>query len=167
MAECKIAPLQASGPAVCPANSKMGAGSAEVEIPVGGGVETERASIALVAGPSKNGYVNMVVTATGLSPVIARILMTSLLLPGELQFAVPLVESLPGAAYVSVVHVKITLGGRFTYYERRGGHTIAYHPRGVALPRTCPRGGFPFSASFSFLDGGTTAARTTVPCPGG
>lgn len=166
-AECPLAPLEDRGPAVCPANSRMGAGSAEVEIPVGGGIETERASIALVAGPSENGYVNMVVTASGLSPVIARILMSSLLLPGELQFKVPLVESLPGAPYVSVVHVRVTLGGHFTYYEKKGDRTIAYHPRSVALPRTCPRGGFPFSASFGFLDGSSAAARTTVPCPRG
>lgn len=166
-AECPIAPLEASGPAICPANSHMGTGAAEVEIPVGGGVETERASIALVAGPSENGYVNMVVTADGLSPVIARILMSSLLLPGELRFAVPLVESLPGAPYVSVVHVSVTLGGRFTYYERQGNRTIAYHPRSVALPRRCPRGGFRFSASFSFLDGSSAAARTVVACPRG
>ena len=166
-AECPLAPLEAQGPAVCPTNSRMGAGSAEVEIPVGGGIETERAGIALVAGPSQNGYVNLLVTATGLSPVIARILMSSLLLPGELRFRVPLVESLPGAPYVSVVHVRVTLGGRFTYYERRGSRTIPYQPRSVALPRTCPRGGFPFSASFSFLDGSSAAARTTVPCPRG
>jgi hypothetical protein len=136
-----------------------------VEIPVGGEVRTETASLALVAGPSPDGYVRLLVAATGLSPVIARIVIPSLLQTGEFELAVPLVESLPGAADVSVVQANLIIGGNITYYEPVHGKNVAYRPEGIGIPRSCPRGGFRFSADFSFLDGGHATARTTVACP--
>jgi hypothetical protein len=164
-ASCQVAELEAHGPSACPPNSQMGSGSAFVEIPVGGEVRTETASIGLVAGPSENGFIKLLVSATGLSPVAARIVMPSLLLAGDLKLTVPLVESLPGAADVSVVRVHVTLGGNLTYYERRHGKMVPYKPKSVVLPKTCPRGGFKFSATFGFLDGGHAEARTAVACP--
>lgn len=167
VASCPVAELELHGPSICPANSRMGSGSALVEIPVGGEVQSETASIALLAGPSQNGYVRLLVCVTGLSPVAARIVMPSLLLGGELKLTVPLVESLPGASDVSVVRAHVTLGGPLTYYERRHGRLIAYHPKGVVLPRHCPRGGFRFSARFIFQDGTQAQAARTVGCPRG
>jgi hypothetical protein len=145
----------------------MGSGSAFVKIPVGGEVETETASIALLAGPSQDGFVRLSVCATGQSPVIARVVMPSLLLDGDLKLTVPLVESLPGAPDVSVVQAHVTLGGNLTYYERRHGKTIAYRPKSVVLPKRCPRGGFRFSATFAFQDGGQATAHAAVACPRG
>jgi hypothetical protein len=163
-ATCDPTRLEMEGPAVCPANSIMGHGSANVAVPFGGEVVSEKASIALVAGPSQSGYVRLLVCATGLTPVAARIVMPTLLLAGHLRVAVPLVPSLPNGPDVSVVSARVSLGGRLTYHERRHGKTVAYHPQGARLPRRCPRGGFRFSAAFSFLDGERAAARTTVPC---
>jgi len=167
VASCPVAELEAHGPSICPPDSRMGSGSAFVEIPVGGEVLTETASIGLVAGPSENGFVKLLVSATGLSPVAARIVMPSLLLAGNLKLTVPLVESLPGAADVSVVRVHVTLGGNLTYYERRHGKMVPYRPKSVVLPKRCPRGGFKFSATFSFLDGTQAEAKRTVGCPRG
>jgi len=164
-ASCQVAELEAHGPSICPPNSRMGSGSAFVEIPVGGEVRTETASIGLVAGPSENGFVKLLVSATGLSPVAARIVMPSLLLAGDLKLTVPLVESLPGAPDVSVVRVHVTLGGNLTYYETRHGKRVAYRPRSIVLPKRCPRGGFQFSATFDFQDGTQAEARKTVACP--
>jgi hypothetical protein len=167
VATCPPAELQERGPSVCPPDSRMGSGSATVEIPVGARVETERASLALLAGPSQEGYVRLLVTATGLSPVIARVVIPSLLLPGHFKLAVPLVESLPEGPNVSVVRVHLTLGGNLTYYEPVDGKNVPYHPTGIGLPQSCPRGGFRFSTGFTFLDGGHAEARTAVPCPRG
>jgi hypothetical protein len=155
-ASCAIARLEADGPAICPADSRMGSGSAAVEIPVGGEVETETASLALLAAPSQGGYVRLLVVATGRSPVIARVLMSSLLLNGGLRLTVPLVESLPGAPDVSVVEARVTLGGDLTYYERRHGRTIAYHPPASCCPGAVPRAG---SASRA------PSASSTEPTP--
>ena len=51
------------------------------------------------------------------------------------------------------------------YYTHAHGTTVAFHPQGVSVPLRCPRGGFPFSASFTFLDGTSAEAKSTVPCP--
>jgi hypothetical protein len=81
---------------------------------------------------------------------------------------VPLVPSLPEAPDVAVVQLHATFGPKdLTYYEREHGKLVAYHPKGILLPNTCPHGGFAFSASFTFLDGSHTTAQTRVPCPAG
>jgi hypothetical protein len=59
----------------------------------------------------------------------------------------------------------LTLGGKLTYYENVRCRRVAYDPAGVGLPSRCPRGGFPFVATFAFLDGGHSSAGTAVPCP--
>lgn len=164
-ASCNPRKLAYYGPRACPANSIMGAGRALAKFQVSPEISEEAASIALVAGPEQHGYVQMLISATGTYPVAARIVMRALLLPGRLQFSVPLVPGIPEGPDVAVVSVKAVLGGKLTYYERRHGKRIAYHPPGVKLPRRCPHGGFRFSATFSFLDGTQAQARTVVPCP--
>ncbi len=165
LATCEPAMLEHHGPKVCPANSIMGSGSALAKFQVSPEVQEETAKIGLVAGPSQNGYLKLLISATGIYPVAARIVMTSLLVPGQLQIAVPLVEGVPEGPDVAVVRVQVTIGGRLTYYERKHGKRVAYRPTGVLLPRTCPRGGFKFAATFSFLDGTKANATTVVKCP--
>ncbi len=165
LAACAPAELEAHGPAICPANSRMGSGSALVEVPFGGELLTETARIALLAGHSPDGYFRLLVCATGESPVAARIVMPTLLQAGHLHIGVPLVPSLPGGPDVAVVQAHVTLGGDLTYYEHIHGRTLPYHPQGIVLPRRCPRGGFRFTASFAFLDGTKASAHTVAPCP--
>jgi hypothetical protein len=107
----------------------------------------------------------MLIAASGEYPVETRIVMSAVLLPGRFHIAVPLVPGIPEGPDVAVVSVKATLGGKLTYYERRKGRRVAYHPTGVLLPRRCPKGGFAFSATFSFLDGTQAQAGTRVRCP--
>jgi len=78
----------------------------------------------------------------------------------------PIIPSVPGAADVAIVSLRVTLGPLgLTYYEQAEGNTLAYTPKGILLPTACPRGGFPFAATFSFLDGSHPAAQAIVPCP--
>jgi len=165
LASCDPAALQEHGSSACPANSIMGYGSAAAEVPLGPEIVPETASIVLVAGPSRNGYLNLLVAATGRSPVAARIVMPTLLDNGHLHISVPLVPSLPEGPDVAVVRVNATIGGKLTYYQRRHGKRVAYHPQGVVLPKHCPRGGFRFGGTFSFLDGTQAQAATVVKCP--
>jgi len=60
----------------------------------------------------------------------------------------------------------ITLGGNLTYYETVRRRSIPYHPAGIGLPDTCPRGGFRFASRLAFLDGESASTRTVVACPG-
>jgi hypothetical protein len=165
IATCQPERLQETGPAGCPANSQMGLGSAMVRFRVGPELFNETATIGLVAGPSSDGYIHMLVSATGVSPVGARVVMESVLRPNQLALTVPLVPSLPEGEDVSVVSVRATLGGNLAYLEKVHGRMIKYRPKGVLLPRSCPRGGFAFAATFTFLDGTEASANNTVPCP--
>jgi hypothetical protein len=165
MATCEPLPLEARGTKVCPANSFMGYGRARVAVPIAHEIQHETASIAVLAGPSTGGYVEPLITANGLSPVIERVVIPSILRPGELPLAIPLIQGIAGGKDVSILSVNITIGGNITYYETRHGQSIPFHPAGIGLPRTCPRGGFRFSAAFTFVTGAKTRARTTIPCP--
>ncbi len=165
VASCPLAVVEAHGAGVCPANSRMGSGNALVRFQVGPDLFAETAAIAVVAGPEQDGHVRMLVSATGETPVAARILISTVLLAGELAITVPLVPSLPEGGDIAVVAVHASLGGKLTYHERSHGRTISYRPRGITLPASCPHGGFGFSATFSFLDGTQAQARTAVACP--
>jgi hypothetical protein len=172
LALCQPAALLARGIAGCPANSRLGYGSALVEVPFGTGSGHEIPEIQAVAGPSSTGNLAVLFYANGLYPVDAQIAFAGEVLPdyghygSQLTVTVPLVTSVPGGPDVSIVNVKTTIGpSHLTYYKHVHGRRVAFHPRGVAVPQHCPRGGFPFAAQFSFLDGTSTAASTTVPCP--
>jgi hypothetical protein len=167
LATCTQSKLSLDGPKACPPNSIMGRGTALAEFQVSPEVSEENAEIALVAGPSQDGYLKLLISATGAYPVAARIVMSTLLLPGQLQISVPLVEGLPEGPDVAVVRVNVTIGGKLTYYERSHGKRVAYRPQGVLLPKRCPSGGFRFRADFSFLDGSHTQSQTVVRCPRG
>lgn len=165
LATCTPAKLSLDGPRACPPNSIMGRGSALAEFQVSPEVSEENAEIALVAGPSQSGYLKLLISASGAYPVAARIVMSTLLLPGELRIDVPLVAGLPEGPDVAVVRVNITIGGKLTYYERSHGKRVAYRPQGILLPKRCPAGGLRFRASFSFLDGTRSEAQAVVKCP--
>jgi hypothetical protein len=173
LATCTPALLEAVGPEGCPAESVMGIGSAVAEIPVGPEIVSETAPVTIYRAPTENGQIAMVLYANGGNPVEAQILLPSLLLPapapfgGGVKIDVPLVPSLPGTPDVAVVRLTTTLGPLgITYYEREHGHTVAYRPRGLQLPDSCPRGGFPFAAELGFVDGSRASARAVVACPG-
>jgi hypothetical protein len=165
VAPCPTAQLESLGQQACPANSRMGHGHAEVEIPIGPEIVHERVTIEVFAGPSPDGYLHVLAYVVGLYPIEARVVLSGVLLPGHLDIVMPPIPSLPFGPYVSVSYMRLVLGGHLTYYERVGGRNVAYHPAGVGLPRNCPHGGFPFTASFAFIDGRNSRAVTAVPCP--
>jgi hypothetical protein len=166
LAECNPVQLQEAGPQACPPNSKMGSGSATVDVPFGTDLVSEHVSLSLFAGPSPDGFVHLLVLASGKEPVEARILITAILLPGHLQITVPPIAGLPGAPNVSISQIHATLGGPLTYYEHTHGVTVAYHPRGIGLPDSCPHGGWRIGTTLSFQDGQHSQARTAITCPG-
>ena len=165
VASCTEAALEEHGPAGCPPNSIMGRGTAVARFRIGPEVFGESAAVGIVAGPSPDGRLHLLISATGLAPVAARIVMASTLLGGHFAIAVPLVPSLPGGEAVSVIAVRATLGSNLRYTERRHGRTVRYTPKGILLPRRCPRGGFRFAGRFAFQDGSSARGQTTIACP--
>ncbi len=174
LALCKPAALLAEGLRGCPANSRLGYGSALVEVPFGTGDGHEIPELQALAAPSSTGNLTVLFYANGLQPVDAQVAFSGEVLPdtgrygSQLAATIPFVTSVPGGPDVSIVTVTTTIGpSHLTYYRHSHGHLIAFHPRGVSVPERCPHGGFPFAADFGFLDGTGTSATTTVPCPPG
>jgi hypothetical protein len=162
---CSPESLELLGPKACPADSRMGTGSAIVGIRIGPEVVEESALLTLFSAPSTDGHLHLVVYASARSPVRANLVLGGVLLPGHIAVTVPPIPSLPEAPYVAVSRMQLTLGGDLTYYEHTKHGLVAYRPTGVSLPGSCPRRGFQFEAHFAFLDGTRTSARTTVQCP--
>jgi hypothetical protein len=172
LAICQPAALAAKGLAGCPANSRLGYGSADVEVPFGTGAGHEIPEVQALSGPSPNGNLVVLFYANGLYPVYAQLAFSGEVLPesgrfgSQLLTTVPLIASVPNGPDVSVVSVTSTIGpSHLTYYKHVHGRLVSFHPRGVSVPERCPRGGFPFAAEFTFLDGSHTSAQTAVPCP--
>jgi hypothetical protein len=171
---CTAAQLEQNGLAGCPPNSLMGRGSAAAEVPFGAAFVTEQAPITLFSGPLQNGHPQVLFFAEGEFPVLADLMFGALVLPakapfgGVLDTTLPLVPSVPEGPDVALVRLTTTIGpSGLTYHERVNGRTVDFHPRGILLPRSCPRGGFAFAARLSFQDATQASARTLVPCPRG
>lgn len=171
---CTIAILELAGAGGCPPDSVMGRGSALAEVPFGPEIVREQAAITILRAEDQNGYIALLFDAQAEEPVQANIVLTARLLParapygGRISVSLPLVPSLPEGPPVAVVELRATLGSLgLTYYETRGRRRIAYRPKGIFLPDSCPRGGFRFAAFFRFEGAAGTSARTRVRCPHG
>ena len=170
LSTCSRAELEANG--ACPPDSLIGYGNALAEIPVGTEAIREHAQITTWMAPVEHGHLGLLFLAQANTPVVAELIFTSLILSapapfgGSLTTTVPIIPGLPEAPDISVTQLRSTLGPmHVTYYQRFHGKTTAYHPQGILLPHICPRGGFPFAATFAFLDGSRASATTKVPCP--
>jgi hypothetical protein len=172
LATCTATIIEERGPEGCPSESQMGYGSGLVEVPFGPEILHEVATTRVFMAHLNQGHLGLVFWAVGATPVAAQIVFPGLVLPagnpygGELSTTIPLVPTLPGAPDAAVVELSTTIGPEhLTYYERIRGKYHPYHPQGIVLPRTCPRGGFKFAARFTFQDATHSNARTSVPCP--
>jgi hypothetical protein len=172
LATCAPATLTELGPSGCPANSIMGRGEAFTGIVLGVTPIRENAPIWIVRAPDQEGHLSVLFYSEGSTPVDTHIEFPGILLPanspfgGVVSIGIPLVPTLPGAPYISVINLHATLGPiGVTYYEHFGGVTLAYTPKGILLPKSCPRGGFPFAVHLSFSNGASAGASATVPCP--
>jgi len=172
LAICQPQALLERGLAGCSPNSRLGFGSAFVEVPFGVGSGKEIPEVQALMGPPRNGNIVVLFYANGLSPVLAQLVFSGEVVPDSAPFGsqlatdVPPVASVPGGPDVSIVSAQTTIGpNRLTYYRRRHGRRVPFHPIGVSVPERCPHGGFPFSARFGFQDGSSQNASTTVPCP--
>ncbi|MGH2854741.1 MAG: hypothetical protein ACRDLF_11205 [Solirubrobacteraceae bacterium] len=173
LAICQPEALEKHGLAGCPANSRLGSGSAFVEVPFGTSSGHEIPEIqALMGPPSGNSNIVVLFYANGQTPVFAQLVFKGELLPStgrfgsELSTTVPAIQSVPNGPDVSIVSVQSTIGpNHLTYYKHVHGRLVPFHPVGIAVPERCPHGGFPFTASFTFQDGSTASAATVVPCP--
>jgi hypothetical protein len=166
---CNPGALLAQGADGCPADARLGLGSAQIKVPVGPEPVTESASIEAEMGPPVGEEIGVLLYAEAGTPVAAQLIFPGVLFGGvsqSLSTAVPLIPSLPGGPDISMVSMKLSLGPEgLTYFKTVHGRTVGYRPEGIALPARCPHGGFRFASDIAFADGTSTSASSTVPCP--
>ncbi len=161
-------------PLECPLDAVMGTGEVLAELEVESLRVKEPAHVTIYRGPNRKGHLALLFYAEGGSPVSAQIVFPGLLLPasgpfgGAIAIHVPAVHSWPESPALSIVRLRASVGPEhLTYIRHIGGRIVSYVPRGILLPRRCPRGGFRFVGRFHFADGSHTSAKAVVPCPAG
>ncbi len=178
LSTCSAATLESHGPPGCPSNSVMGYGSGLAEVPFDHRTLYEPVKLTTFMAPLQDGHLGLLFFADGEFPVNAELVIPSVVLPsqtpfgGDLTTSVPIVPTWPEGPDVVLTRFSTTLGPgvgrrRVTYWEYSRGRYIPYHPRGILLPRRCPRGGFPFATTLTFEGGAQARAHTAVPCPRG
>lgn len=169
-AECNPQLLAHKGVTSCPTNSRIGSGTALVTVPFGSNTLTEKVKLTLFVGRTNGEQIEILYSASGNTPVIARLVFPGELLSesagGKINTSIPLISTLPEAPDASVVRLESQIGPKNLLYTAVShGRHVPYHPRGIVLPGSCPRGGFVFSATFRFQDGESSHARSVVGCP--
>jgi hypothetical protein len=172
LANCEPQALIAGGVSGCPANARIGFGNATVAVPAEGEPVREEGSLTALVGPPNGEHLEVLFYAEGHSPVYAQLVFPGLVLEdkppfsGRLDTAIPLIPTWPGGPDVAITSMASTIGPRgLTYYRHTHGKLVPFHPRGIAVPKRCPRRGFPFRVDIVFMDGSRQTATSAVPCP--
>lgn len=160
---CPAARLLARGPSGCPVQSELGRGHALVETHVGTEVMTEQASLWAFLGPPSNLQPTFEILAQGYTPLDERKVFVGRVIPAsppygeELELPIPPIPTLVLEPDASIVDLSLTIGAD-RHHRTRGANT-------VLVPSSCPAGGFPFAAEFTYADGSNGNYLATTPCP--
>jgi hypothetical protein len=169
---CNPAVLAEKGPDGCSPNALVGRGTALGLVPAILGDVSEQASVTALRGSASEGHQALLFYTEAFTPVSAQLVLPGRLetdtgpFSGQLDTAIPLIPTWPGGPDISLVRFTSSFGpAGLTYYLRRHGKLVRYHPRGATVPTSCPRGGFQFTAEVTFADASSASAHSTVPCP--
>lgn len=172
LSTCRAGMLIGYGPKGCPSTSVMGYGTGRVEVPFEEGNVSEPVRLTTFMAPLHEGHLALLFYVDAERPIAAELIFHGTVLPanapfgGNLATVVPLVPTLPGASDAILSQFATTIGPEdITYWEYSRNHYIPYHPKGILLPKQCPRSGFQFAASFTFESGAHASAHAVVPCP--
>jgi hypothetical protein len=160
---CPSARLLARGPSTCPPQSEIGGGHALAEAHEGTENISENATLWAFLGPPQNLQPTFEILAQGYTPIDKRVVLAGTVLPasapyGEaLSIAIPPIPTLAFEPDASVVVFSLTIG--------TSGRHARHNANAVLVPSSCPVGGFPFAAEFTYADGSSGSSVATVPCP--
>ncbi len=171
-ATCSTAVLENVGLEGCSPNSFMGTGHGLIDAQIGPQILEEPVELAILMTEAQKEHTTLLMQGVGWSPVAAEAIFTSQLLESEhgygatLVTEIPLVRPLPGAdTYMALTSMFTTMGPQnLTYYKYKRGKRVPYKPRGIAIPPICPRGGYRFQGTFTFLGFAPQVVTSTVPC---
>jgi hypothetical protein len=159
---CTRAQIEARGAEGCPRQSLIGTGHALADIHAGEGVEREEATLWSFIGPPQNDNPTIEILGQGYTPLNERVVISGTVLPDQppygekLVMSIPPIPSIPLEPDASTAFFTITVGG---------AHYRAQDPNTVLVPPSCPTGGFPFAAEFTYANGSTNTTTASVPCP--
>ncbi len=174
LATCDTQTLKEAGPEGCSPDAIMGFGRALAEIQVGSEIVQEHAEITTMMAPAADGHTVVLYYVDAAGPASVELIFPGLVLGASEPFGtrinteVPVTGTWPGGPDASVVSLSASIGPEhLTYYRPVGRRFVPFRPVGMQIPPKCPRGGFPFAATVTFLDGSHVDARTAIPCPPG
>jgi len=166
------ATLEAVGPTACPRDSRVGFGTATGLVELAGELIQGPFSLEFFLAPTQDGRRRLLIYVNAVTPAVEQLVMVANEVRAPrpygmgISFQVPIVPNFPGAPLGWVEHVLLTFGStNVAYYHTIRGRRQLVHVRGLVTPKACPRGGFPIEGDLEFVDGSTTIARTTIPCP--
>ncbi len=163
---CAKSRLRSKGPLGCPSTSLVGHGHALMSVHAGSLAVPEEATITAFRGPDRGGHSTIEIFGQGETPLDQSAISTGVLegdtapYGAKLKVSIPPIPTLMLEPDASVVSESLTVSG----VVGRGPDARAA-AGAIRLPRSCPAGGFPFAASFTFAGQSTTSASATVPCP--
>ncbi len=171
---CTVAKLEAVGPSACPADSRLGFGGGVGLLELAGEIIHEPFTLEFFLGPKEGGRLVVLIYVNAVTPVSVQLVLSAKEVHGPkpygwgVSFEIPIIPTLPGASYASVEKTFFTVGdSKVAYYKRVRGKRKLVHVRGFVVPKTCPAGGFPYEATFSFADGTANTYNGAISCPRG
>jgi hypothetical protein len=158
---CSIEHLQNVGARECPPQSKLGAGHALVESRSASETIVESVELSAFLGPPNHLQPTLALLGQGTTPLAVHMVVSGAVLADRAPYGEKLVMSIPPIATVplepdaSIVDLSLTVG---TERPTRTANAIR-------VPRKCPAGGFPFAGEFTYADGSSGSATSTIRCP--
>jgi hypothetical protein len=169
---CAAAALEAEGPSACPASSRVGFGKGTGLLELAKEVIQEPYTLDLFLGPKEGGHLVVLAYVEGRSPASFQIVVTAKEFHAAkpyglgFTFEIPLIPTLPEASDASIETAYITVGDKnVAYYKTVHGKRKLVHVPGIVVPKSCPRGGFPYGALVSFADGSSLTHTGVISCP--
>jgi len=168
---CSEAVLIKSGPQGCPANSRAGFGGGQGIYQLGKELVEEKYTLDFFLSDNRPGHTKLVIFLSGSTPVIVEVVLTGTVITGPPPYGlgfsvdVPPIKVLPEASNASAKTAFLTLGAHNVHYYRKvHGKRKLFHVKGIVLPKSCPRTGWPVASQFTFEDGSTVMAKRTIAC---
>jgi hypothetical protein len=160
---CSLTHLRAQGPKACPPQSLLGHGHAIAEAQAGSQIVSEGINLTLFVGPFHNLQPTFEILGRGYTPFDESVVLTGTVRPDnppygeDLVLSIPPIPTLPLEPDASIVSMSLTVGAV------KPRHPITVNT--IVVPPSCPTGGFPFAAEFTYADGSTSSALASAACP--
>jgi hypothetical protein len=173
---CTASPatLESLGPTACPADSRIGFGRAVGLQELAHERIPGPFTLEFFLAPRQDGHLVALIYVDAVSPASEQLVLVAREVQAPrpygfgITFEVPIVPTIPGAPLGWVQHAFVTLGSaNVAYYKTVRGRRTLFHVKGIVVPRTCPRGGFPVELQVRNADGSAAAAKASIPCPSG